>query len=123
MNGNKSAMAIGFKPIKIGNEEYDTSLGINDTRIYIKTLQKKGLEMQFYAQEKDINKVTKITDELVDYKVDFVKKALVQGGMDAKKADEVIGLNIKDVIADGKIEVWLGFTSEEEQKKQEELKN
>jgi len=123
MNGNKSSMAIGFKPIKIGNEEYDTKLGVNDTRTYIKALQSFGLKLQFYAQEKDIDKVVEMTDSIVDYKQKFVEDALIKAGMDRNKAEEVIGANIKDVIGDGKIEIWLGFTTEAEQKKQEELKN
>lgn len=123
MNGKKGKMAIGKKPIKIGEEEYDTVLYVDDTADYIKTLQRLGLKLQFYAGEKDIDNVMKTTDELVDYKRDFVKQALINAGKTEEEASLVIGDNIKDVIGDGKIEVWLGFATEKELNESKKLKN
>jgi len=123
MDGKKSSMAVGIKPITINGKEYDTKLNIGDTRAYVKNLQRKGLELKYYSTKEDIEKVLKIADEIVDYKYDFVKKALINGGMSNEEADALIDESIQDVVGDGKIEVWLGFISKKDYESATNLKN
>lgn len=111
MNGNKSMMATGKRSISINDESYDISLKINDIQLYIKKITGFGLKLRYYEKNDKIDDVVKVTEELNDYKRDFIIQALVNAGMEKDKASSVIGYGIVTVLQ--KLEEWLGMTTKE----------
>ena len=123
MDGTKTGKALGYKPIKLGNNEYDTKLNMGATREYIKFIKNIGLRIRHANDKEDIDRIVELSDEILDYKINFVKKALVLGGMSEEKAEEIVDAHVADVIRDGSIELWLEFISDNDMKKHEEVKN
>jgi len=123
MNGDKTGKALGVGVFKLGDEEYDTKLGMGDVREYVKKLKSYALKLNHYATVDNLTRVDELSNSLLDFKENFVKKALIQAGMDASKAAELCGFHYQDVIKDGNIELWLGFITKKDLEDKEKPKN
>lgn len=123
MDGDKTGMALGVGTFSIGGKDYDTKLGMDDVRKYIKKIKSFSLRINHYNNKEDIEKVDSISNELLDFKESFVREALVRAGMDGKESLELVGFNYTDVIKDGAIESWLGLISKKDSDDKSNLKN
>ncbi len=123
MDGIKAQKAMGYKPFKVGNEEYKTSLYINDITDYIKYVKNNGIRITLASSDKDVDKLESISDDMLEYKIKFVKQALINGGLDKDKAEEVVRMNIRSVIKEGNIELWLELITQKEIDEKDKTKN
>lgn len=123
MDGNKTGMALGFGKFKLGDEEYDTKLEMGDMKDYIKKLKSFSLKISYYSSKENVDEMDKLSNELLDYKEEFVRGSLIKAGMDSSKALELCGFHYTDIIKDGNIELWLGLINKKDLDKKEKTKN
>jgi len=121
MNGNETKMALGQKPITIDEQEYIIKLEIDDISTYIKKSAGYALRYRFYDKHDRIEDIIKVSDEINDYKTDFMIMALTNNGMPKKDANELVKRNIVEVMTN--IEIWLGMTSPEKKTEFDKLKD